>query len=82
MNVLCLMLDTKDGIKNFIYKAKSCHVFHPGIRHVAGGPLLKKLFILGNKGECTASKFRSKKANKWFMINVFDNGKVFLFLWL
>ena len=45
---------------------------------MAGGPLLEKLFVLGNKGECTASQFRSKKkANKWFMINVFDNGKVF-----
>lgn len=82
MNVLCFMLDNKDGIKNFICKAESCHVFQPGIRHIARGPLLEKLFVLGNKGECTASKFQSKKANKWFMINVFDNGKVFFILWL
>ena len=39
---------------------------------MAGGPLLEKLFVLGNKGECTASQFRSKKADKWFVINVFD----------
>ena len=65
MNVLCFMLDNKDGIKNFICKAESCHMFQPGIRHVARGPLLEKLFVLGNKGECTASKFQSKKANKW-----------------
>jgi len=32
------------------------------------------------KEEETASKFQSKKANKWFMINVFDNGKVFFIL--
>ena len=82
MNVLCFVLDNKDGIKNFICKAESCHVFQSGIRHVARGPLLEKLFVLGNKGECTASKFQSKKANKWFMINVFDNGKVFFILWL
>ena len=80
MNVLCFVLDNKDGIKNFICKAESCHMFQPRIRHVARGPLLKKLFVLGNKGECTASKFQSKKANKWFMINVFDNGKVFFIL--
>jgi hypothetical protein len=55
------MLDNKDGIKNFICKAESCHVLQPGIRHMAGGPLLKKLFVLGKKGECTASYFRSKK---------------------
>jgi hypothetical protein len=55
MNVLCLMLDTKDGIKNFIYKAKSCHVFQPKIRHMAGGPLLEKLFVLGKKGSSTDS---------------------------
>ena len=80
MNVLCFVLDNKDGIKNFICKAKSCHVFQPGIRHMAGGPLLEKVFVLGNKGKCTASKFRSKKANTWFMINVFDNGKEFFIL--
>lgn len=28
------------------------------------------------KEEETASQFWSKKADKWFMINVFDNGKV------
>jgi len=49
------MLDNKDGIKNFICKAKSCHVLQPGIRHMAGGPLLEKLFVLGKKDECTAS---------------------------
>jgi hypothetical protein len=49
------MLDNKDGKRNFIFKAKSCHVLQPGIRNMAGGPLLEKLFILGNKGECTAS---------------------------
>jgi hypothetical protein len=49
------MLDNKDGIKNFIYKAESCHVLHPGIRYMAGGSLLEKLFILGKKGESTAS---------------------------
>ena len=43
---------------------------------MAGGPLLEKLFVLGKKGECTASQFQSKKANKWFVTNVFDNGKV------
>ena len=51
-------------------------MFQPGIRRMAGGPLLEKLFVLGKKGECTANKFQSKKADKWFVINVFDNGKV------
>lgn len=49
------MLDNKDGIKNFICKAESCHVLQLGIKHMAGGPLLEKLFVLGEKGECTAS---------------------------
>ena len=66
------MLDNKDGKRNFIFKAESCHVLQPGIRHVAGGPLLEKLFVLGKKGECTASYFRDKKADKWFVTNVFD----------
>ena len=47
---------------------------------MAGGPLLEKLFVLGKKGECTASQFRSKKADKWFMINVFDNGSVYFMI--
>ena len=74
------MLDNKDGKRNFIFKAKSCHVLQPGIRHMAGGPLLEKRFVIREEVECTASKFQSKKANKWFMINVFDNGKVFFIL--
>jgi hypothetical protein len=49
------MLDKKDGIKNFIIKAESCHVLQPKIRHMAGGSLLEKLFVLGKKGESTAS---------------------------
>ena len=46
---------------------------------MAGGPLLEKLFVLGKKGECTASQFQSKKANKLFVTSVFDNGKVFFY---
>ena len=38
-----------------ICKAESCHMLQPGIRHMAGGPLLEKLFVLGKKGKCTAS---------------------------
>jgi hypothetical protein len=49
------MLDNKDSIKNFICKVESCHVFKPGIRHMAGGPLLEKLFVLGKRDECIAS---------------------------
>jgi hypothetical protein len=69
------MLDNKDGIKNFIYKAKSYHVLQPRIRHMAKGPLLKKLFVLRKKGKCTASYFRGKKTDKWFIINVFNNSE-------
>jgi hypothetical protein len=49
------MLNNKDGIKNFICKAESCHMLHPENKHMAGGSLLEKLFVLGKKGECTAS---------------------------
>jgi hypothetical protein len=49
------MLDNKDDIKYFICKAESCHVLQPGIRHMAGGPLLEKLFVLGKKGKPTTS---------------------------
>ena len=44
------------------------------------GPCWKNCFVLGNKGECTASQFRGKNADKWFVTNVIDNGKVLFIL--
>jgi hypothetical protein len=37
--------------KKFICKAESCHVLQPGNRHMAGGPLLEKRFIIRKKWE-------------------------------
>jgi hypothetical protein len=46
---------TKTKKQTFICKVESCHVLQPGNRHIARGSLLEKLFILGKKGESTAS---------------------------
>jgi hypothetical protein len=58
------MLDNKDGKKTKNKKKKltlfakpraaMCFI-QPGNRHMAGGSLLEKLFVLGKKGESTAS---------------------------
>jgi hypothetical protein len=79
MNVLCFMLDNKDGKKNFICKAESCHVLQPGNRHMAGGPLLEKLFVIGKKESLQPLSFGVKKLINGFfpggfstiVINVF-----------
>jgi hypothetical protein len=57
--------------QNFICKAESCHALQPGNRHMAGGPLLKKLFIRRKKKSLQPLSFGVKK-----LINVFFSWRV------
>jgi hypothetical protein len=65
--------------KNFICKAESCQMLQPGNRHMAGGPLLEKLFIIGKKKSLQPLSFGVKNADKWFFPGGFSTFMIIAF---